>query len=75
MTNKEREEMLTRWVKDLNPKAYLEHADARLGGYYAIATKTDVGSVRIWTQFMTLKEMEKALILVHDNSFMEIKNA
>lgn len=75
MTNKERKEMLDRWVKDLNPKAFLHHADARLGSYWAIATKSELGGMRIWTQFMTLKEMEKALILVHDNTFMEIKNA
>lgn len=73
MTHKERLTMLTNWVKDINPKAFLHHADARLGGYYAIATRND-GGVHIWTQFMTLTELEKALVLFFDyDNFIKIK--
>ena len=75
MTNKQRIEMLSRWVKDLNPKAFLHHADVRCGGLYAIATRNDDGSVKIWSQFMKPTELEKALVMYFDNSFNDIKNA
>lgn len=74
MTNKERIKMLENWVKDLNPKAFLHHADGRCGNYYAIAT-SDGCAIHVWTQFMTPTEMENALILYFDNQFEKIKNA
>ena len=75
MTQKKRLEMLSRWVKDLNPKAFLHRADARLGGLMAIATRNDDGSIKIWSQFMKPTELEKALVMYFDNSFNDIKNA
>lgn len=74
MNNKERIQMLEKWVKDINPKAFLHPADGRCGGYYAIAT-SDGCAIHTWTQFMAPKEMEQALILYFDNNFAKIKNA
>ena len=73
MTNKERYEMLCKWVEDLNHKAFLKKADARFGGLYAIATKNPDGGIKIWSQFMTLKELEKCLVMFFDNDFIKIK--
>lgn len=75
MSNRKRIKMLENWVKELNPKAFLHYADGRLGSLLAIATNNDDTSIHVWTQFMTPKEMEKALMLHFDNSFANIKNA
>lgn len=74
MTTKERIKMLEGWVKDLNPKAFLYPADARLGGIYAIAVRKD-GSVKTLSQFMTPKEMEKTLVFAFANGLQKIKEA
>lgn len=74
MTKKGRIKMLEGWVKEINPKAFLHHADGRCGGIYAIAVNID-GSIKTLSQFMTPKEMEKALLFAISNNLETIKNA
>ena len=74
MTNKQRLEMLSRWVKELNPKAKIEHADARCGNLVAIVTPMGTGR-KVWSQFMKPTELEKCLVMYFDNNFANIKNA
>ena len=66
--------MLTRWVKDLNPKAKIIHADRRCGNLVAVATPSENG-LKVWSQFMRLTELEKCLVMYFDNNFSNIKNA
>ena len=76
MANKQLFEMLTSWVKELNKKAFLQHGDGRLGGVYAVATKNDDSSIHCWTSFMTLKELEKVLLMAFNiGDFLKIKEA
>ena len=74
MTTKERIKMLEGWVKEINPKAFLHHADARCGGIYAIAVRNG-SCVTPLSQFMTPKEMEKVLMFAFNNDLQKIKNA
>ena len=75
MTKKEKFEMLDRWVKDINPKAYLEISDGRLGNKVAIATKLEENTgIHTWTNYMTLNEMEQALVLYFDTDFNKLKD-
>lgn len=71
MTQKERLQMLSEWVKDLNPKAYLKKADSRCGNLYAVATPHET-----WTEYLEPRTLEHVLIMAfHADKFMGIKNA
>lgn len=74
MTTKDRTKMIECWIKEINPNAFLQHADGRCGGLCAIAINRD-GAIKTFTQFMTLKEMEKVLMFALNHTLDEIKNA
>ena len=72
-----RHQMLTEWVKELNPKAYLKMADARCGKRYAVCTPGKPGECYVeWTAYYPLKELE-LILMAHFNHerFMKIKDA
>lgn len=76
MTKKEQLKMLKDWVKRLNPKAFLDRADARCGNRYAVTTKNEKGCVHNWTPYYDLDTLEAVLInLLRAEEFMEIKSA
>lgn len=59
MTNKERFNMLTIWVQDVNPNLYLEKGDARCGCVYAVVNK---GTGKKLTNFLKLPVLEQYLL-------------
>ena len=75
MKTKERIKMIGDWVKGINPKVFLYHADARCNGLYAIAVRHEDGHVTTLSSFMTPNEMEKALLFAFNNNLQRIKNA
>lgn len=64
------------WVKQFNPKAYIEQSDPRAGSRYAVATKDEEERPTYWTQFLPLDTLEEVVrMLLNYNSFIKIKEA
>lgn len=69
MTNKTRLEMLTDWVKRYNPNARLFPADGRCGQRYAIGMLTERGTLRTFTDYLSLKELEQFMMGVSNAEY------
>jgi len=64
------------WVKQFNPKAYIERSDPRVGDRYAVATMDEEGRPTYWTQFLSRGTLEEVVrMLLNYNSFIKIKEA
>ena len=74
MPTKEKIKMLEGLVKDINPKAFLHHADARCGCMYSIAIKED-GKIIDLTHFLHPDVWEQVLHFSIHDELQKIKNA
>lgn len=71
MTKLQRVDM---WVKQFNPKAQVERADARMGRKYAVCTRDEDNRPTYWTDFLPLNTLEEVVrMLMNYDSFIKIK--